>query len=146
MVTLAAKIQQRLADVVADQSIIDMSRQREAFNSADLERTDRTTAVCILVADEVKEALGDVDGADGGAVSIGTKMALVQYSAIFSGKLTEAGLEYTRDLARKLDTMRQARVDGLAPSTAAESTTRDLRLDRRFPATSFVDDDVDGIN
>lgn len=126
---------------MANPTIVDLSRQRSSSGTED---TAKTTAAAENAAAEVEGILGDgLTDADKQAVAIGTRLALLQYSTVWSLQLGDAGHKFIgaamKDL-EKLATRRALEVDWSA-------TDHDYaNLDKRFPARAWDgDDDSDGL-
>jgi len=95
--TFAERIQDDLALLIADSTLIDLSRQRDATVTQD---TDKTLRVCQMAASKVESVLGDAgsyDDADGTIgdqtfLDFGIRMALLYYSQIYTFTLTDKGV------------------------------------------------------
>lgn len=134
MATLAVTIQTKLAAVVASTHLIDLSRQRDTVNTD--EDTARTLAVAEMAAADVEGYLGDnLTDADTQAVSLGTRLALIQYASVYTLKLTDAGVIYIGEARRELERLADRRSREEADPVQTDLDYTDL--DKRFPATEW---------
>ena len=94
--TFAERIQDDLTVLIADQTLIDLSRQRDATATQDVPRTLRVSQ---MAASKVESVLGDVgsyDDTDGTigdqqALDYGIRIALLYYSQMYTLTMTDAG-------------------------------------------------------
>ena len=98
-VTFPVKIGLDLVLLVADKTLIDMSRQRD---STATELTTRTVRVTEIAAAVVEGKLGDVGSFDDtdqtvgdlSALDLGIRIALLRYSQFYTLTMTEAGVAF----------------------------------------------------
>ena len=113
-VTFSAKIVLDLALLVADQTIIDLSRQRDSTAG---QLTTRTVRVSEHAAAAVEAKLGtvgafdDTDQAIGdlAALDIGTRLALLRYSQVYPLTFTDAGTAMISEIKTELEDLAASR-------------------------------------
>jgi len=113
--TFAERIALDLALIVANPSMIDFSRQRDATAT---ENTARTTRVCQLAAAKVESRLGaagsydDTDATIGNQIwlDFGTRLALLRYSQVYTLTLTDFGVGYIGSVHEEIEEYRETLV------------------------------------
>lgn len=133
-VTFPVKIGLDLVLLVADQTLIDLSRQRDSTATELSTRTVRTTE---HAAAKVESVLGDVGSYDDtdqtigdlAALDIGTRLALLRYSQVYTLTLTADGVSYIGEIKDELDELAEQRRQeaGTPVLKSRENTTFNLR-------------------
>lgn len=133
-VTFPVKIGLDLVLLIADQTLIDMSRQRDSTATELASRTVRTTE---HAAAKVQAKLGDVGSYDDtdqtlgdlAALDLGVRLALLRYSQVYTLTLTEDGRSYIGDIREELDEEADTRRQeaGTPVLKSRENTTFNLR-------------------
>jgi len=123
--TFAARIALDLAVLLANQAMIDLSRQQDATAT---ENTARTTRVSQMAAAKVESRLGsagsydDTDGTIGDQIwlDLGVRIALLYYSQVYTFTLTEPGRDYVGTVLDELELYRQTLVQEALVSQVAK--------------------------
>lgn len=148
MATLAAQIETEIQVMIADKTLIDLSRQRSStatLNAA------RLTKMCEMVAAKVQAFVGVISTYDSAnndhveACDMGTRLLLLRMRQVYPGTLTPEGAGYIGDVMAELADARTRRQDESTDNVRYHSN--DVSdLDARFPATSLDlgDDDREG--
>lgn len=142
--TFAERIALDLALLVADATIIDLSRQRDGTAG---QLTTRTVRVTEMAAAKVESVLGDVGAyddtistqGDQAALDVGIRMALYYYSQIYTLTLTDAGVAALENLLEELDTLAKRRRQ--ANATPVVDTLDNDAINARHDSSVWDDDD-----
>jgi len=138
--TYAERIALDLAVLIASDSMIDLSRQRDATAT---ENTVRTTRVCQMAAAKVESRLGsagsydDTDGTIGEQIwlDFGVRMALLYYSQVYTFTLTEKGMNYVGAVREEIEEYRQTLVQE-TPRTVIQRMDNEA-LNKRRPHSTW---------
>lgn len=148
MATLAAQIETEIQVIIADKTLIDLTRQRSSTNTLN---TTRLTKMCEMVAAKVQVFTGVISTYDSAnndhveALDMGTRLLLLRIRQVYPGTLTAEGAGYIGDVMAELADARTRRQDESTDNVRYYSN--DISdLDTRFPATSLDlgDDDREG--
>lgn len=142
--TFAERIQDDLAVLIADKTLIDLSRQRDATAT---QETARTLRVCQMAAAKVESKLGDVgsfDDTDGTigdqtALDFGVRVAMMLYSQMYSLTLTEAGRDTFVSVMTEIDA--EADVRRQEAGTPVIKSRENTQFNARHTGDDFPDKD-----
>lgn len=148
MATLAAQIETEIQVLVADKTLIDLTRQRSSTTTLN---TTRLTKMCEMTAARVQAYLGVISTYDSTnndhveACDLGTRLLLLRIRQVYPGTMTAEGVAYIGDVMAELNEARQRRQDE-STSNVRYYSNDVSDLDSRFPATSLDlgDDDREG--
>jgi len=143
-ITFAERIQDDLALLVADQSLIDLSRQRDATATED---TSRTLRVCQMAAAKLEGILGDAGSYDDTDVTIGdlqmldlgVRLALRYYASVYSLTLTAEKQGLVEGIMAEAEALAKSRRQ--ANSTPVVSVADNDDLNARHDNSTWADDD-----
>lgn len=126
---LSDEIEAQLIILVADETIIDLTNQRDDDGSVN---AIFLTATANHGARAVQRKLGKtVDNTDNDAVDFGVRIALLRMASVYSLTLTDDGLAYAAGVMRELDDEAEARRQGIQ---SLELSLEDfVEEDRRWP-------------
>lgn len=141
---LATEIQTQMEALVASETIIDLTNQRDS----DSAKNDTILlAAANQAAREVQRYLGrTVDNTDNDAVDFGVRIALFRLSSVYSMTLHEGGIAYVAGVQREMEREAEARRQGIQDITLAEEDFTDL--DTRYGDVELWDEsasDNDGV-
>ena len=137
--TFAARLNLDLTILIADQAMIDMSRQQSTTATQD---ATKTTRVCQMAAAKVESRLGaagsydDTDGLIGNQIFLdfGIRIALMYYSQIYTFTLKDAGVDYLSSVMDELEEYRATLVQE-AVKTVVARQDNDVLNKRRNHST-----------
>jgi len=134
--SLEGQIETYLRAIIADDTLEDLSKQREVGT----EDTSKTTTVCLIAAADVESYLGDVSDTDYIAIKLGVQLALYHYQSTFTSMAldkSEAKLDRIYKALERLAEARRQEVDiGVA-------TPDFINLDKKYHITDWDDPDDD---
>lgn len=138
--TFAERIALDLAILVANSSMIDFSRQRDATATENTARTDRVSQ---LAAAKVESRLGsagsydDTDATIGNQIwlDFGTRIALLRYSQVYSLTLTDFGVGYIGSVHDELEEFRETLVQEAIKLTVGK--VDNTALNKRRPNSTW---------
>lgn len=133
MSSLESAVETRLRLVVAEQTLIDWTNQRDDDAA---ENTAITTAAVEMACSEVKSILGDsVDSADVSAVQFGTSLSVLRLSNWWNIAFTAGVAEPLRQIRRDMEREADARRQGKHGQLRTPSTSNLDDLDAAYPST-----------
>lgn len=137
---LATEIVVQLELLVASETVIDITNQRDDDSAKD---STILNAMGNHAARAVQRKLGrTVDNDDNDAVDFGVRIALLRGVAFYSATLTQEGMAYTAGVIREMDDEARARRQGIQ---SLELSLEDfVEEDARWPSTTKWDESVDG--
>lgn len=144
--TFAERIQDDLAVLISDPTMIDLSRQRNATATED---TTKTIRVAQMAAAKVESRLGsagsydDTDGTVGKQIFLdfGVRIALMRYSQVYSLVLTDAGRLYIGSVNQELEEYRMSLVQEASNPVVASHDNDEFN--QRHDGPNWDDDDDD---
>lgn len=143
--TFAERIQDDLTVLIADATLIDLSRQRDATAT---QNTARTLRVAQMAAAKIESRLGaagsydDTDGTIGNQVFLdfGIRWALMLYSQMYSLALTDAGVVMINMLREEIEELRESLVQEADLGTGIMDNDD---LNARYPHSTWETEDAD---
>lgn len=132
---LAGEIQTQLQLLVASNTVIDLTNQRDSDGSVD---STNLAAVCNHAARGVQRKLGrTVDDSDNDAVDFGVRIALLLMVTMFSCTLTQDGAAYTAGVYSELAEEAKARRQALDGFELTEDDEDFSDEDARWPEETW---------
>ena len=126
--TFAARLVIDVSLVLAAETVIDLSRQRDVTAT---HNTAFTTRVCKMAANKVEAILGDVGSYDDSditvgdqdALELGLRLAILFYSNTFTLMQTPDNREALRELIDEIKELAAVRVDEVRPQFGEPDTS-----------------------
>lgn len=139
MATLESAVETRLRLMVAPQTLIDWTRQRDDTAT---ENTSITTAAVEMACSEVKSILGNtVDSDDAKAVGFGAALCVLRLSNWWNVAFTAGVAEPLRQIRRDMEREAEARRQATSPQLRTPDTNFIQDLDAQYPSSQWADGD-----
>jgi len=140
--TFAERLNLDLTLLIADQALIDLSRQQDATAT---QNTSRTTRVCQMAAAKVESRLGpagaydDTDATIGDQIFLdfGIRLALYYYSQVYTFVLKEAGVAYIGSIREEIDEHREMLVQAAILGQPTVVKVDNDALNKRRPNSTW---------
>ena len=134
--SLEGQIETYLRAIIADDTLEDLSKQRETG----AEDTTKTTTVCLLAAADIESYLGDVTDTDYIAIKLGVQLALYHYQSTFTSMAMDKSEAKLNSIYSALARLAEARRQEADIGTA---TPDFINLDKKYNITNWDDPDDD---
>lgn len=134
--SLEGQIETYLRAIIADDTLEDLSKQREAG----AEDTSKTTTVCLLAASDVESYLGAVADTDYVAIKIGVQLALYHYQSTYTSMAMDKSEVKLNSIYRILERLAESRRQEADIGTA---TPDFINLDKKYNITNWDNPDDD---